>query len=155
MRKISDYDVRGKKVIVRADLNSPVEGGKITGSARINAHARTIKELSDRGASVIVLSHQGREGHDDFIGLEQHAKLLHHKLGKDVIFIANVVGADAERAISRLAPGEIMVLDNVRFLPCETSHKDGLGEIVHHLSLLWTISSWTRYLWPTGSTPAS
>jgi phosphoglycerate kinase len=134
MRKISDHDVKGKKIILRADLNSPVENGKIMGSARINAHARTIKELSDRGASVIVLSHQGREGHDDFIGLEQHAKLLHSKLGKDVIFVANVVGADAERVIKRLKPGEILVLDNVRFLPCETGHKDGLGEIVHHLS---------------------
>jgi len=134
MRKIADHEVKGKKVIVRADLNSPVENGKITGSARINAHARTIKELSDRGAAVIVLSHQGREGHDDFIGLEQHARLLHSKIGKDVIFVANVVGADAERVIERLKPGEIMVLDNVRFLPCETGHKDGLGEIVHHLS---------------------
>lgn len=134
MRKIADYDVRGKKVIVRADLNSPVENGKITGSARICAHARTIKELSDRGASVIVLSHQGREGHEDFIGLEQHAKLLHHKIGKDVLFVANVVGAEAERVIRGMKPGEILVLDNVRFLPCETGHKDGLGEIVHHLT---------------------
>jgi len=134
MRKIADHNVHGKKVLIRVDLNSPVENGKITGSARINAHAKTIKSLSDRGAAVIVLSHQGREGHEDFIGLEQHAKLLHDKIGKDVIFIANVVGADAERAISRLKPGEIMVLDNVRFLPCETGHNEGLGEIVHHLS---------------------
>jgi len=136
MRKIADHDVKGKRIIVRADLNSPVENGKITGSARINAHAKTVKELSDRGASVIVLSHQGREGHDDFIGLEQHARLLHQKTGKDVIFVANVVGADAEAAIKRLRPGDVMVLDNVRFLPCETKHKDGLGEIVHHLTPL-------------------
>jgi len=134
MRKIRDVKVKGKKVIVRVDLNSPVENGRITGSARINAHAVTIKELSDRGARVIVLSHQGREGHDDFIGLEQHARLLHHKLGRDVYFIANVVGSEAEKAIARMKDGDILVLDNVRFLPCETAHKDGLGEIVHHLS---------------------
>jgi phosphoglycerate kinase len=134
MRKIANHNVKGKKIIVRADLNSPVENGKITGSARINAHAKTIKELSDRGACVIILSHQGREGHDDFIGLEQHAKLLHQKVGRDVIFVANVVGAEAEHMIKKLNPGDIMILDNVRFLPCETGHKDGLGEIVHHLS---------------------
>lgn len=136
MRKIADYDVSGKKILIRVDLNSPVENGKITGSARINAHAKTIKTLSDRGAAVIVLSHQGREGHDDFIGLEQHAKMLHDKIGKDVIFIANVVGEDAERAIKRLKGGEIMVLDNVRFKPCETNHPEGMGEIVHALSPL-------------------
>ena len=134
MRKIRDVDVKGKKIIVRVDLNSPVENGKITGSARINAHAVTIKELSQRGARVIVLSHQGREGHDDFIGLEQHARLLHHKVGHDVFFIENVVGAEAEKAIKQMKDGDILVLDNVRFLPCETTHKDGLGEIVHHLS---------------------
>ena len=76
---------------------------------------------------MIVLSHQGREGHDDFIGLEQHAKMLHDKIGKDVIFVANVVGEEAERAIRGMKGGEIMVLDNVRFQPCETDHRKAWG----------------------------
>ena len=102
MRKIAEYSVKGKKVLVRVDLNCPVENGKITSDTRIRAHSQTIKELSDRGARVIVLSHQGRKGRDDFIGLEQHAKLLHKLIGKDVIFVDGVVGEKATTAISQL-----------------------------------------------------
>ncbi len=136
MRKISDYEVKGKTVLVRADLNCPVENGKITSHIRINAHARTIKNLSDRGAKVVVLSHQGRKGRDDFISLEQHAKILHHLLNRQVHFVDDVVGKDATDAISKLEDGEILVLDNVRNLHCETNHPHGLGEITHHISPL-------------------
>ena len=73
MRRISDHDVKGRTVLVRVDFNCPVEDGKITADTRIKAHAETIKELSDRGAKVVVLSHQGRKDRDDFLSLEQHA----------------------------------------------------------------------------------
>jgi phosphoglycerate kinase len=136
MRKISDYPVKGMKVLVRVDLNCPVEGGKIAGSARIAAHAKTIKELSDRGAMVVVLSHQGRRGHDDFIGLEQHARLLHSLVGRDVHFVDDVIGEKARNAIVRMKDGDIVVLDNVRRLHCETEHPHGQGEITFHLSPL-------------------
>ncbi|MBU0590790.1 phosphoglycerate kinase [Candidatus Micrarchaeota archaeon] len=134
MRKIADYDVSGKKVLVRVDFNCPVENGMISGDTRIRAHAKTIKELSDRGAKVIVLSHQGRVGRDDFLNLEQHAKALHRVLGKDVLFVDDIVGNNAQHAISKLKNGEILVLDNVRLLKCEIEHPDGDGEIVYHLS---------------------
>lgn len=134
MRKISDYEVKGKTVLVRADLNCPVEEGKITSHIRINAHARTIKNLSERGAKVVVLSHQGRKGRDDFISLEQHAHILHDVIGRPVHFVDDVVGKNATDSISRLEGGEILVLDNVRNLHCETNHPHGLGEITHHLS---------------------
>ncbi|MDD5340324.1 MAG: phosphoglycerate kinase [Candidatus ainarchaeum sp.] len=136
MRKIADYPVKGKKILVRVDLNCPVENGKISGSARIAAHAETIRELSGRGARVIVLSHQGRRGHDDFISLEQHAKLLHGILGRDVHFVDQVVGDKAKHAIAGMKDGDILVLDNVRHLHCETEHPHGEGEIVFHLSPL-------------------
>jgi phosphoglycerate kinase len=136
MRKIADYPVKGKKVLVRVDLNCPVEDGKISGSARISAHAKTIRELSDRGARVIVLSHQGRKGHDDFIGLEQHARMLHGLVGKDVHFVDDVVGEAAKQALNHLKDGDIIVLDNVRHLHCETEHPHGEGEIVYHLAPL-------------------
>ncbi|MEW6749251.1 MAG: phosphoglycerate kinase [Candidatus Micrarchaeota archaeon] len=135
MRRIADVDVRGKTVLVRADLNCPVDNGKLIGDARIRAHAGTIKGLSDRGARVVILSHQGREGRDDFIGLEQHAKILHHLIGRDVVFM-DVVGEDVAKAIKRLNDGGVLMLDNVRKLRCETEHPDGDGEIVHHLSPL-------------------
>ena len=134
MRKISDYEVKGKTVLVRADLNCPLEDGKITSHIRINAHARTIRNLSERGAKVVVLSHQGRKGRDDFISLEQHAKILHHVLGMPVHFVEDVVGKSATDAVSKLTDGEILMLDNVRNLHCETNHPHGLGEITHHLS---------------------
>jgi phosphoglycerate kinase len=136
MRKIADYPVKGKKILLRVDFNCPVENGKVSGSARIAAHAETIRELSGRGARVIVLSHQGRKGHDDFIGLEQHARLLHGILGKDVHFVDQVVGDKAKQAIGHMKDGDIIVLDNVRHLHCETEHPHGEGEIVYHLSPL-------------------
>ncbi len=60
MMTIDNIDVKGKRVLVRADLNSPLENGKISENPRLHAHAKTIKTLSDRGAKVIVISHQGR-----------------------------------------------------------------------------------------------
>ena len=136
MRKISDYEVKGKTILVRADLNCPVEDGKITSHIRIDAHARTIKNLSDRGAKVVVLSHQGRKGREDFISLEQHARILHHVLGRQVHYVDDVVGKNATDAVLKLQEGEILMLDNVRNLHCETNHPHGMGEITHHLSPL-------------------
>ncbi|MDD5171908.1 MAG: phosphoglycerate kinase [Candidatus ainarchaeum sp.] len=134
MRKIADYGVRGKRILLRADLNCPVENGKIVPGARISAHAKTIKELSDRGARVIVLAHQGRKGSDDFMPMEQHAKALRHLLGKDVIYVDDVIGENAKKAITSLKDGEVLMLDNVRHLHCETEHPHGEGEIIYHLA---------------------
>ncbi|VVC03717.1 Phosphoglycerate kinase [Candidatus Bilamarchaeum dharawalense] len=134
MRKIADYDVKGKRILVRVDLNCPVKDGKIIGDTRLRAHAITIKELSDRGGRLIVLSHQGRKGKEDFLSLEQHAKRLHQLIGRDVIFIDALVSEKAVNAIKSLNDGDIIVLDNVRHLHCETEHPHGEGEIIHHLS---------------------
>ncbi len=136
MRKIADYEVRGKKVLVRVDLNCPVKDGKLIGDTRIRAHADTIRELSDRGARVIILSHQGRKGREDFLSLEQHTRILHHLLGRDIIYVDDVVGERARKAVMALKDGEILVLDNVRHLHCETSHPIGEGELVFHLAPL-------------------
>jgi len=136
MGRIRDHQGRGKRVLLRVDLNCPVEEGRITGTARINAHAKTIAELSDRGARVIVLSHQGRKGHDDFIPLAQHARMLSSLLSRPVIYVDQVVGAKCEEAIARLEDGQVLLLENVRYLHCETKHPDGQGEIVYHLSPL-------------------
>lgn len=135
MRKISEAKVKGKRILVRVDLNCPVEKGVITPSARIFAHAITVKELSDRGARVVVLAHQGRKGKEDFINLEQHAKYLHKAVGKDVHFVDDIIGEEAKKAIKRMKDGEILLLDNVRELVCEMA-EDGYGKIVHELSPL-------------------
>jgi phosphoglycerate kinase len=83
---------------------------------------------------VIVLSHQGRKGKEDFTSLEQHAKRLHQLIGHDVIFVDALVGEKAVAAINAMKNGDVLVLDNVRHLHCETEHPHGEGEIVHHLS---------------------
>ena len=136
MRRISQHSVKGKKILVRVDLNCPIEEGKIAGDSRIRAHSQTIRELSERGARVIVLAHQGRKGHDDFISLEQHAKRLHDHIGKPVHFVNDIIGEPAKKAISALKDGDVLVLENVRMLDCETEHPDGEGKIVDVLSHL-------------------
>jgi phosphoglycerate kinase len=136
MRRISDYEVLGKKVLVRADFNCPVKDGKLIGDTRIRAHSATIGELSDRGARVIVLSHQGRRGREDFTSLEEHARILHRLLKRDVIYVDDVIGERARKAIGALKDGQILILDNVRHLKCETEHPLGEGELVYHIAPL-------------------
>jgi phosphoglycerate kinase len=131
MRGISDIDVKGKTVLLRVDLNSPVVNGKIVPGPRIDVHAETIKILSDRGAKLVVLAHQGRKGKPDFLPLEQHAKYIHHIIQKEVAFVTDVIGSEAKEAINRLKDGEILVLDNVRSLECEN---DKWGKITEALS---------------------
>lgn len=124
-------DVKGKRVLIRADLNSPLEDGKVVVNPRIVAHAKTIRELSDRGARVIVISHQGRKGHHDFTSLEEHTRILKELAGRHVEFIDDVIGGKVKDAIAKLKDGEIIVLDNVRHLDDETTPD---GKIVRELT---------------------
>ncbi|MEM3715874.1 MAG: phosphoglycerate kinase [Candidatus Bathyarchaeia archaeon] len=119
---LDDFDVKGKVVLVRVDFNSPVDPQtkKIIDDTRIRAHGETtIKELSDRGAKVVILAHQGRPGDPDFISLEQHSQILSRILGRPVKFVDDVYGEKAKKAIRELKDGEILVLDNVRNFPRE------------------------------------
>src|SRR3989338_762057 len=127
----NQLDVKGKRVLIRADLNSPLEDGRVVVNPRIIAHAKTIRELSDRGARVIVISHQGRKGHHDFTSLEEHTRILKELAGRHVEFIDDVVGGKVNDAIARLKDGEIIVLDNVRHLDDEANAD---GKIVHELT---------------------
>mgnify|MGYP001772647281 CR=1 FL=1 len=112
---IEDLDPRGLKVLLRVDVNSPVsEEGKLLDDSRIRAHAPTVRELVDRGNAVVIISHQGRPGDRDFIGLEQHAELLSRHANVEVKFIDDVAGPCARESIKSLRPGEALMLDNVR-----------------------------------------
>ncbi|MCD6592266.1 MAG: phosphoglycerate kinase [Thaumarchaeota archaeon] len=141
-KTLDDVDVAGKTVLVRVDLNSPVdpETGKIQDNERIQAHAKTLRELSDKGAKVVVLAHQGRKGGADFLPLKQHAELLSKHVGKPVKYVPDVVGAEAENAIKSLKPGEILLLENVRTLDEETveasPEEHAKGVLVSKLSKL-------------------
>ena len=117
-KTIDNFNVRGKGVLVRVDLNSEVSGGKIQMSDRISESAKTIAELKKKGARVVVLAHQGRKGDKDFTSLEQHAKLL-NKFVK-IKFVDDIIGAKAVREISELKNGEAILLENVRGLKEES-----------------------------------
>lgn len=135
VRKFSGSHLKGKVVFKRIDINSPIEGGIVQMNPRIRAHAKSIAELRDMGAKVVLLAHQGRPGEKDFIHLEQHAKLLEKELGTPVYYVDDVIGEKAQKAILRLRDGEVLLLNNVRMLGDETK-KTHDSEIVRTLAPL-------------------
>jgi phosphoglycerate kinase len=110
-------DLTGKKVLVRVDLNVPMDGAKVTDDTRLRAMLPTVLELSDRGAIVLLLSHFGRpkgENRPD-MSTAQLVLPIHRLAGRSVRFIEDCVGPEAERAIATMLPGNIGVLENTRF----------------------------------------
>ncbi len=124
---MSDYstlgDVAGKRVLVRSDLNVPLDGSTITDDGRIRASVPTIRELAAAGARVVVTAHLGRPkgAPEDRYSLRPVAARLGELLGQDVAFATDTVGASAEATVAGLADGQVAVLENVRFNPGETS----------------------------------
>ncbi len=115
-RTLDQADVKNKRVLVRVDLNVPMEAGRVTDMTRIARVLPTIRELSDKGAKVILLSHFGRpKGADKSQSLEPLVNVLSEQLGKMVLFAPDCIGADAEKAVSILEPGQVLVLENTRF----------------------------------------
>jgi len=117
IKTIDDFDFKGKTALVRVDFNSPIDlkSKKVLDDTRIKAHGEsTIKELSQKGARVVILAHQGRPGDPDFTPLKEHAQLLGKILGKPVKYVDDIFGEKAQKAIKELKNGEILVLDNVR-----------------------------------------
>jgi phosphoglycerate kinase len=126
MRTIDDLDVAGKRVLVRADLNVPLDGGVITDDGRIRAGVPTIAALAGRGAKVIVCAHLGRpegEPKPEF-SLAPVAARLGELLGGDVTLAADVAGDSARAAVDGLADGQVALLENLRFEAGETSKDD-------------------------------
>ena len=120
---LDDVKVKNKVVLVRVDFNSPVDPRtkKVLDDSRIRAHGEsTIKELSEKGAKVVVLAHQGRKGDSDFIPLKQHAEILAKVLGKPVKYVDDLFGEKAKDTIKELKSEQILVLKNVRTYDGET-----------------------------------
>lgn len=116
-KTLDDFDFKGKRVLLRVDLNSEVIDGKVILSDRIIEHAKTILELQKEGARVIILAHQGRPGEEDFIDLRQHARFLNEYV--KIKFVRDIIGENAVAAIHSLKDGEALLLDNIRFLKDE------------------------------------
>ncbi|GHV77132.1 phosphoglycerate kinase [Spirochaetia bacterium] len=116
---LDDVDVKNKTVLCRVDINQPVDRatGTLKDTTRIEACIPTLKELSEKGAKLVLLAHQGSDiEYKNFYTTEPHAKALAKFLGKEVKFIDDVCGPAARVAIKALKPGEILLLDNVRFV---------------------------------------
>jgi phosphoglycerate kinase len=116
-RTLDDLDPKGKRVLLRADLNVPVSNGKVTDATRIDRLVPTIRELANHGARVVVMSHFGRpKDHEPGLSLRPIAPALAAALGsRDVAFADDCVGPPAERIVRGLRDGEIALLENLRF----------------------------------------
>ena len=126
---LDDIDPAGKRVLLRADLNLPMKDGKVGDLTRIERLAPTIRELAERGARVVVMSHFGRpKGKPDpAFSLRPLAEPLAAAIGRPVAFAADCVGPEAERVVARLQPGEVALLENLRFHKEEEADDPGFA----------------------------
>ena len=116
-KTLDDVDVRGKRVLVRVDLNVPMEKGRVTDATRIERVLPTIREIVDKGGKAILLAHFGRPkgGPDGENSLAPLAKVLADELGKPVAFACDCIGESAASAVAGLKEGDVLLLENTRF----------------------------------------
>ncbi|MET0525374.1 MAG: phosphoglycerate kinase [Nocardioides sp.] len=132
-------DVQGRRVLVRSDLNVPLDGTEITDDGRIRASVPTLKALTDAGARVVVVAHLGRPkgAPDPAYSLRPVANRLSELLGADVAFATDTVGESARATVGGLEDGQVALLENVRFNPGETSKDEAeRGEFADRLAAL-------------------
>jgi phosphoglycerate kinase len=137
-RTLDDISVAGKRVLVRCDLNVPMKDGKVTDATRIERSAETLKELSGKGAKVIVLSHFGRPKGKRTPEFSQKPLVepLAKALGRSVAFAEDCIGPAAEQAVKALKDGDVLLLENLRFHDAEEGNDEafakqlaGLGDL--------------------------
>lgn len=126
---LAEGDLKGKKVLVRCDLNVPLDGKTIGDDTRIRASIPTVEYLLSNGARVALSSHLGRpkDGPEDKFSLGPVAERLTQLLGKDCKMAPDCIGDDVAKIADSLADGEVMLLENVRFYPAETKNEPGKG----------------------------
>jgi phosphoglycerate kinase len=135
-KTIDDIDVRGKRVLLRADLNVPVKDGRVTDATRIERLAPTIEALVDRGAAVIVMSHFGRpKGKPDpALSLRPIIAPLRQALGgREVILAPDCIGEPVRRIVAALRPGQVALLENLRFHPGEEANSPDFAKALAEL----------------------
>src|SRR5205823_3682167 len=115
-RTLDDVDVKGKRVLLRVDLNVPMENGRVTDATRLERVAPTIIEISGKGGKVILLAHFGRpKGRDPKDSLKPVAAALAHVIKKPVAFAEDCIGDVAQKAVTAMKDGDILCLENTRF----------------------------------------
>ncbi|MFM8560724.1 MAG: phosphoglycerate kinase, partial [Solirubrobacterales bacterium] len=128
MRTLDDIDVAGRRVLVRVDFNVPLEGGEVADDARIRAALPTLERLRAEGCSLVLASHLGRpKGVDPELSMKPVAERLAQLTGWPVKLAPAVVGEEVEELASALAPGEVLLLENVRFEEGETENDPELA----------------------------
>jgi phosphoglycerate kinase len=138
-RTLDDLDVTGKRVLVRADLNVPMQDGRITDTLRIDRQAPTIRELAEKGARVIVLSHFDRPKGKvvPSMSLRPVAEPLSKAVGRAVAFADDCVGEVAKTAVAKLKDGDVLLLENTRFHAGEEKNDTGFAKLVAELGDLF------------------
>jgi phosphoglycerate kinase len=138
-RTLDHVEVKGKRVLLRVDLNVPVENGVVTDATRIERAAPAITEIADKGAKVILLSHFGRPKgkRDPKYTLKPVAAEVAHVIKRPVKFVDDCIGETAERAVAGMKPGDIVCLENTRFYPGEEKNDPGFVDHLAKLGDLW------------------
>ena len=111
---LDDFDLNGKTVFVRMDMNCPInpDTGEILGTKRIEETIQTLDSLKE--AKVVIASHQGRVGNNEYTGMHRHAEVLEKLMGREIKYVEDTIGESAQNAIKNLKNGEILLLDNLR-----------------------------------------
>jgi phosphoglycerate kinase len=139
---MDEFDFNGLVTLLRVDINSPInpENGRILDEARIKSHVPTINILLSQGAKIVLLAHQGQKGSADFVSLRNHVPVLSERLGVDVQFVPKVYGPEVSDAIKSLKNGDVLLLENTRFVDDEVKNvsmeKHAESDLVKSISAL-------------------
>ena len=131
-KTVKEIDLAGKRVLLRADYNVPLQDGAITDDYRIKQSLATIRYILEQGASLVIISHLGRptNAFDKACSLAPVAKRLSELLGKDVAFAADCIGDEAKQAAASLQAGQVLLLENVRFHPEEEKNDPAFAKSI-------------------------
>jgi phosphoglycerate kinase len=137
-RTLDEADVRNKRVLLRVDLNVPMENGRVSDATRIERVAPTITEIADKGGKVILLSHLGRpKGRDPKDSLKPVAAAVADIIGRPVAFADDCIGEKAEAAVAAMKPGDVLCLENTRFHKGEEKNDPEFVAALARLGDIW------------------